>query len=175
VTAVVGVRFERPFGDPSWIAGIAIAVVAISGAIAIVLAIPQSIASVSDEGGKIVRAVSPPSLSLEPSRDPDANLGKPTNLRIRAPCAECGILTSIRQLERSVGTNGRDASRAGDRSGDGNGTGSAMMSDVPAGMRYEVTVRFRDGTKATFVEDRPRSLPLGGRVIVIGRSGVLVD
>jgi hypothetical protein len=55
------------------------------------------------------------------------------------------------------------------------GAGSAMTGDVPAGARYEVTVRFRDGTTATFVEDLPRSLPIGGRVIVIGRSGVPFD
>ncbi len=50
-----------------------------------------------------------------------------------------------------------------------------MSGDAAAGARYEVTVRCRDGTTATFVEDLPRSLPLGGRVIVIGRSDVPVD
>lgn len=171
----VGARFEWPFGDPSWIAGIAIGVLAIFATIALVAAIPPSIASVGDERGNIVRAGSLPPFPQEPVRDSDADMGTRTHLRNRAPCAECGILTSIRQLERSVGTDGQDASRAGDRSGDGNGAGSAMMRDAPAGARYEVTVRFRDGTTATFVEDLPRSLPLGGRVIVIGRSGVLVD
>jgi|APFre7841882724_1041349.scaffolds.fasta_scaffold68395_2 hypothetical protein len=172
---VVGARFERPFGGPSWIAGVAIATLAISSTIAIGLAIPPSIASVGDDGGKIVRAVSSPPLPEEPARGHDADTGKPTNLGGRAPCAECGVATSIRRIERSGGSDGQDASRTDDRAGDGNGTGSAMTGDVPAGARYEVTVRFRDGTTATFVEDLPRSLPLGGRVIVIGRSGVPVD
>src|SRR5512139_3023600 len=96
----VGARFEWPVGGPSWNAGIAIAVLAILATIAIVAAIPPSIASVGDERGKIVRAVSLPPLPQEPARDSDADIGKRTNLRGRAPCAECGILTSIRQLER---------------------------------------------------------------------------
>ena len=104
VTTVVGVRFERFFGNPSWIAGVAIAVVAISGTIAIVLAVRPSIASVGDEGGKIVRAESSPPLPQEPARDPDADTGKPTNVLDRTPCAECGVVTSIRRIERSGGS-----------------------------------------------------------------------
>jgi len=172
---VFGARFERPYGSPSWIAGVAFAVLATSATIAIVLAIPPSIASVGDEGGTIVRALSSPPLPKEPARDHDADTGKPTNLRGRAPCDECGVVTSTRRIERSGGSDGQDASRADDRAGNGNGAGSAMTGDVPAGARYEVMVRFRDGTTATFVEDLPRSLPLGARVIVIGRSGVPVD
>ena len=171
---MVGARFERPFGDRSWIAGVTIAVLAIGGTIAIVVAIPPSIASMGDEGGKIVRAASSP-LPREPARDPDADAGKPTNLRGRSPCAGCGVVTSTRRIERSVESDGQDASRADERAGDGNGAGSATSGGVPAGARYEITVRFRDGTTAIFVEDLPRSLPPGGRVIVIGRSSVPVD
>jgi len=174
VTIVAGARFEPPFGGPAWIAGVAIAVLAIWATIAIVLAIPPSIASVGDEAGNIVRAASSP-LPREAARDPDADTGKPTNLRGRAPCAECGVVTSTRRIGRSVGSDVQDASRAAGRVGDENAAGSAMSGDALAGARYEVTVRFRDGTTATFVEDLPRSLPLGGRVIVIGRSGVPVD
>jgi len=171
---VVGARFERPFGDRSWIAGVTIAVLAIGGTIAIVVAIPPSIASMGDEGGKIVRAASSP-LPHEPARDPDADAGKPINLRGRSPCGGCGVVTSTRRIERSVESDGQDASRADERAGDGNGAGSATSGGVPAGARYEITVRFRDGTTATFVEDLPRSLPPGGRVIVIGRSGHPAD
>lgn len=83
----------------------------------------------------------------------------------------------MRRIERSVGSDGHAVSRATGRTGDGNGNGagSATSGDAAAGTRYEVTVRFRDGTTALFVEDLPRSLPLGGRVIVIGRSDVPVD
>jgi hypothetical protein len=175
VTIVSGARFERPFGGPSWIAGVAIAVLAISGTTAIVRAIPPSIASVGNDGGKIVRAVSLPPLAQEPVLDHDVATGKSTNLRSRTPCAECGVVTFMRRIERSGAAEGHDASRADNRAGDGKGAGSAMSGDVPAGARYEVTVRFRDGSTAMFVEDLPRSLPLGGRVIVIGRSGVRVD
>jgi hypothetical protein len=175
-TIVIGARFERPVGSTSWLAGVAIAVLAISGTMAIVLAIPPSIASVGDEGGKIVRAVLSPPLAREPARDHDADPGKPSKLRSRAPCAECGFVTSLRRVERAAGSDGQDASRAGDRARDVvNDAGGAMSGDAAAGARYEVTVRFRDGTTATFVEDLPRSLPLGGRVIVIGRSDVPVD
>jgi hypothetical protein len=166
-----GARFERPFGDRSWIAGVVIAVLAISGTVAIVAAITPSIASVGAEGGTIVRALSSPPLRREPAPDPDANTGKPTNLRGRTPCAECGVVTSIRRIGRPVISAGQNASRAGDRAA----AGSATSGDVPAGARYEVTVRFRDGTAAIFVEDMPRSLPPGGRVIVIGRSGHPAD
>jgi hypothetical protein len=171
---VVGAPFGRPWGDRSWITVVAIAVLAIGGTIAIVVAIPPSIASVGDEGGKIVRAASSPP-PREPARDPDADAGKPTNLRGRSPCAGCGVVTSTRRIERSVESDGQDASRADERAGDGNGAGSATSGGVPAGARYEITVRFRDGTTATFVEDLPRSLPPGGRVIVIGRSGHPAD
>jgi hypothetical protein len=175
VTTVVGARFEPPFGDPSWIAGIAIAVLAISGFIAIALATPASIASVGDDGGKIMRTVLSPPLPREPARDPDADAGKATSLRNRAQCDECGVVTSMRRIERAVGSDGHAVARADGRAGDGNGAGSATSGDVSAGTRYEVTVRFRDGTTALFVEDLPRSLPLGGRVIVIGRSDDPVD
>lgn len=171
---MVGARFGQPFGDRPWIAGVAIAVLAIGGTIAIVVAIPPSSASVGDEGGKIVRAASSP-LPQEPARDPDADAGKPTNLRGRSPCAECGVVTSTRRIERAVESDGQDASRADDRAGDGNRAGSATSGGVPAGARYEITVRFRDGTTAIFVEDLPRSLPPGGRVMVIGRSGRPAD
>ena len=171
---MVGARFERTFGDRSWIAGVTIAVLAIGGAIATVVAIPPSIASMGDEGGKIARATSSP-LPREPARDPDADAGKPTNLRGRSPCAGCGVVTSTRRIERSVESDGQDASRTDERARDGNGAGSATSGGVPAGARYEITVRFRDGTTATFVEDLPRSLPPGGRVIVIGRSGHPAD
>jgi hypothetical protein len=157
------------------IAGVAISVLAIAATIAIVFAIPTSIASVADDSGKIVRAVSSPPHPEEPARDPDAVAGKSTDLRGRVPCVECGVVTSTRRIARSGGFDGQDASHADDRARHGNGAGSAMTGDVPAGARYEITVRFRDGTTATFAEDRPRSLPLGGRVIVIGRSGVPVD
>lgn len=171
---MVRAHFERPIGGPSGTIGVAIAVVAIGGTIAIVVAIPPSIASMGDEGGKIARATSSP-LPREPARDPDADAGKPTNFRGRSPCAGCGVVTSTRRIERSVEPDGQDASRADDRVGVGNGAGSATSGKAPAGARYEITVRFRDGTTATFVEDLPRSLPPGGRVIVIGRSGHPAD
>ncbi len=172
---MVGVRFERPFGDRPWITGVAIAVLAIGGIMAIVVAIPPSSASVGDEGGKLVHAALSPLLPQQSARDPDADMDKPTNLRSRAACAECGVVTSTRRIEGSVVSGGQDASRADDRAGVGNGAGSATSGGVPAGARYEITVRFRDGTTALFVEDLPRSLPPGGRVIVIGRSGHPAD
>ena len=175
VTKVMGTRFERPFGGPSWIAGFVIAVLALSGTMAIVLAVRPSVASVGDEGEKIVGAVLAHPLPSEQARDRDADTGKGTNLLNRAPCAECGVVTSTRRIERSVASDAQDASLAAGRAGHGNGAGSAMSGEVLAGARYEVTVRFRDGTTTTFVEDLPRSLPLGARVIVVGRSGVPVD
>jgi hypothetical protein len=124
-----------------------------------------------------MRTVLSPPLPREPARDPDADAARATSLRNRAQCAECGVVTSMRRIERSIGSEGHAVSRAPGRTGDGNGNGvgSATSGDAAAGTRYEVTVRFRDGTTALFVEDLPRSLPLGGRVIVIGRSDVPVD
>ena len=172
---MVGAPFGRPCGDRSWITVVAIAVLAIGGIIAIVVAIPPSIASVGDEGGKVVRAAPSPPLPQAPARDADADAAKPTNLRGRSPCAECGVVTSTRRIEHPVESDGQDASRTDDRAGVGNGAGSATSGGVPAGARYEITVRLRDGTTALFVEDLPRSLPPGGRVIVIGRSGHPAD
>jgi hypothetical protein len=52
----------------------------------------------------------------------------------------------------------------------GETSGGAAAPDVLPGKRYEITIRYRDGSAAVFNEASPRTWRLGARVIVIGRA-----
>jgi hypothetical protein len=52
----------------------------------------------------------------------------------------------------------------------GGASGSAIAAHAITGNGYAITVRFRDGSTTVLNEASPRTLPLGSRVMVIGRS-----
>jgi hypothetical protein len=71
------------------------------------------------------------------------------NGRNRPRCPECGVIAAIRQIGPSHG---------------------AIAANAVTGMRYEITIRFRDGSTTVFNEASFRNWRAGDRVIVIGGS-----
>ena len=167
-------RFERPFRDPMWIMGVASAALTASGAFAIVLAIPPSIASVGQAGGATVGPVSIAPVAAEGTQGREALTTAAvaptsTDRPRRMSCSECGVVASVRRVDRQVQADGND--NAGGATGpavDAGAGASEGPGATESGTSYEVTVRFRDGSTATFVELRLPNVRPGGRVIVIG-------
>jgi hypothetical protein len=52
----------------------------------------------------------------------------------------------------------------------GGASGVAIAANAITGKGYEITVRFRDGSRTVLNEASPRTWPLGSRAMVIGRS-----
>ena len=125
-----------------WVAGFFI-LLATSGIVAVVRAIPASYASIPDESAPSQNAAVPSGLE-------DAYVNGP---RSRAWCPECGFVESIRHIESPGGASG-----------------SAIVASAGTGKDYQITVRFRDGSTTVFNEATPRTWRLGSRVIVIGGS-----
>lgn len=165
-------HFTTPARLPMWIAGIFISLIAALGIAATLRWIPASYANIPDEGAQSERGAARSGTEDAHAKDPQANLGQArATSRNRAGCDECGVVESMRQVKR-----------AGDVGGP-NTVVAAVGGDVPrrepdraiaatsrAEMRYEFTVRFRDGSNKVFNDTSPRAWPLGSRVIVIGRS-----
>jgi len=77
-------------------------------------------------------------------------------------CPECGVIESVREI---VPADGVDTERRAASS-------STTVRSLPAtddqrSTRYEVTVRFRDGTTTMFDVAKPHTWRLGSRVNVI--------
>lgn len=164
-------RFERPLRDPMCIMGLASAALTASGAFAIVLAIPPSIASVGQAGGA---TVGPVPVAAEGTQGREALTTAAvaptsTDRPRRMSCSECGVVASVRRVDRQVQADGNDnAGGATAPAVDGGAGASEGPGATESGTSYEVTVRFRDGSTATFVELRLPNVRPGGRVIVIG-------
>jgi hypothetical protein len=134
---------ERSACMPMCIAGLSFCMLAVLGIVAVARSIPASYAGMPDGGAR-------PTYGSIAGGSLDAS--GPASRRRRA-CPECGIIESIRRIERY-----------GDVAGDA-GSGRTM-----AEKDFEITVRFRDGRTAVFNEATPRSWRSGGRVIVIAGS-----
>ena len=175
--------FERPARIPLWIAGISTCLLVAAGLAAIARAIPSSYASIPD-GGAPSKYGAPPGGSEDAQTQLAAEQAT-TNRRKRAPCPGCGVIASMRQIERSGGVGGKrtgDAKVAGRVSGaasdatssgasgvaSGGVSGSASAADAVSAKSYEITVRFPDGSTTVFDEATPRAWRPGSRVIVIG-------
>ena len=158
---------------PLWIAGISICVLAVSGIGAIVRSIPASYANIPNEDAPLKRGAAPNGskdgrginqLALAETRNT-------INRRNRASCRACGVVESMRKIERPGDVGGQytaDIKRA--RSLTGGASGSAIAANATTGKGYEITVRFRDGSTTVLNEASPRTWPSGSRVMVIGRS-----
>ena len=95
------------------------------------------------------------------------------NRRNRARCPTCGVVESMRKIECQSDVGGQyiaDIKVA--RGVTGGASGSAIAANAVTGTRYEITVRFRDGSTTVFNEANARTWQLGSRVMVIGRSSV---
>jgi hypothetical protein len=166
--------FERRARGPMWIAGISICVLAASGIVTIVRSIPASYAGIPDEGAPSTRGAAP-TLSENARVDvPQARLAiarDTINRRNRVRCPDCGVVESMRKIERSrdVGTQDSSNLRVA-RSVSKGVSGGAIAANAITEKNYEITVRFRDGSTTVFNEANARTWQLGSRVIVIGRS-----
>jgi hypothetical protein len=149
-------HFERSPRGPMWVAGIFICLLASSGIVAVVRAIPASYASIPDE-----RAPSQDAAVPRGVEDADVN-----GSRSRARCPECGFVESIRHIESSGNVGAAEGVPGG-------APGSAIAASAVTRKNYEITVRFRDGSTTVFNEATPRTWRLGSRVIVIGGSNAL--
>jgi hypothetical protein len=166
-------HFERPAHVPLWIAGIAICVLVASGIGAIVRSIPASYASIPNEDAPLKRGAAPSRYEEGPAIDtqPLAEARDTINRRNRVRCPACGVVESMRKIERQGDVGGRytaDIKVAGGVTGGASGT--AIAANTITGKGYEITVRFRDGSTTVLDEASPRTWPLGSRVMVIGRS-----
>ena len=95
------------------------------------------------------------------------------NRRTRVRCRDCGVVESIRQIERSSDVGRQDTVAVKIAGGAGGGaSGSASTARAIAQSDYEITVRFRDGSTTVINEANAGMWQLGNRVIVIGRSKV---
>jgi len=168
-------RFEGQAGVSVWIAGIFICLLVVSSTMAIVRSIPASYANTSDEG-----TPSNGGATSRGSDDAHANSSQTNSTvaqdtirgRIRASCAECGVIESMRQIERFDDVGKRNtviaaveeevAGREPDRA-----IGRAIGAKSRSITLYEFTVRFRDGSNKVFNDTSPRAWPLSSRVIVI--------
>jgi hypothetical protein len=151
------------------IAGICIGLFAASGVVAIVRSIPASYSDVPDAHAPAKhRAVAsvPTDVYLKDSRPELAGAQATINRQDRASCPECGVVESVRQIERSVGVGRQDTL---DVKVAARGSGGVIASSALGGKSYEVTIRFRDGSTMVLNEVGPRTWRLGTRVIVIGR------
>jgi hypothetical protein len=146
------------------IAGISICLLAASGVVAIVRSIPVSNASVPDE-----RA---PSKHRAVASVPGDVAETQATINRRASCPECGVVVSVRQIERSGGVDRQDTL---DVKVAARGPGGAIASSALGGKSHEVTIRFRDGATIVLNEAGPRTWGLGTRVMVIGRSSASND
>jgi outer membrane lipoprotein SlyB len=156
-----------------WIAGVSICVLAASGIVAIVRAIPASYASIPDERGSSKQGAAGgfEDAQADGQQARPAEARETINRRNRARCRDCGVVESIRQIERS-GDVGRADTVAVKIAGGaaGGASGSAIAARAITERDYEITVRFRDGSTTVINEASARTWQLGNRVIVIGRS-----
>jgi len=162
---------------PLWIAGISICLLAASGVVLIVHSIPASYANVPDEPAtskhQAVAGVTADAYSYSNGSQAElAGARASINRQNRASCPECGVVDSVRQLERS-GIVGHQATL--DAKVAGRVPAGAIASITTAGKSQEMTIRFRDGSTMVMSEAARRTWPKGTRVIVIGRSSASND
>lgn len=146
-----------------WIAGVCLCLLAALGIVAIARTTPASYANIPREDAR--------------TEDPQAlvTLEPPTvNRPSRAPCPECGVIESMRQIERSS-----DSGREGvvdvkvARGIPNTLSGGPITANTVTGKSYEFTVRFRDGSTTVFSDVGPRAWRVGSRVMVIRRPNTV--
>jgi len=81
--------------------------------------------------------------------------------RARPRCPECGVIVSVRQIERRTEDNGPGAA-----AGAAPGNGDELQ--VTTNWTYEITVRMSDGSSRVVEDANPAEWRTGERLIVIG-------
>ena len=162
--------FKLSARPPVWIAGISVCLLAASGVLAILRSIPVSYAGIPDKGTASEQAAPADAATDARANDPQSplSLTPPTiNRRSGASCSECGVVASIREIERSEVLGRQDAMEVKVA---GRISGGAIVANPTTSRSYEITVRFRDGSTTVFNEASSRTWRLGARVIMLGRS-----
>ena len=97
-------HLERTARVPTWIAGASICLLAAAGIVAIVRSIPASYATIPDTGALSTHVTAPSRSDDANSKDTLAYLAPAVttiNRRSRAGCRECGVIESMRRIERA--------------------------------------------------------------------------
>jgi hypothetical protein len=155
-------QLRLPARLPMWLVAASSCLLAASVTVAIMRSIPASYASVPDENITAEDAATgrPADARFIDAKPQVAGARATINRRNRPPCPDCGVVESVRAIERPD-VAGRQDTLDVDVAGHVRTT---------AGKSYEITVRFRDGSTKVFDEAGARTWRMGSRVIVIGRS-----
>lgn len=161
----------------TWIAVIAICLLAGSSLVAIARVIGMSYAS-APGGGTSSRQGAAPDESVGGFADPQSvseSAQTPSSRGSRVTCRECGVIESIVPIERHGDVGGSERAHVKNA---GRDSGRARPNAAAAGgaeARYDVTVRLRDGSTIVLSEATPRSWRVGSRVIAIAGAGTSID
>lgn len=161
----------------TWIAVIAICLLAGSSLVAIARVIAMSYASAPGEGITSRQGAAPDESVGGFAADPQSvseSAQTPSSRRSRATCRECGVIESIVPIERYGGVGGAERAHVKNAVRD-SGRAPANAAAGGTGVRYDVTVRFRDGSTILLSEATPRSWRTGSRVIAIAGARTSTD
>lgn len=150
---------KRPAHTPLWVAGLSVCMLATYAAIG--GSIPASSADTPVTGAP---SKQPVSARTADSATPLGVAQASGNRRNGSACPDCGVIESIRQIERAKDDGGHATTA---KLGMGPASDRTVAS---AATSYQFTVRFRDGSTSIFSESNPRTWRLGSRVVVIGHS-----
>lgn len=148
------------------IGGVAVILLGISGTSAVMAWLPTS----TDVAGVVFARDTLPTPPARPD-GPQAQISSARgegDASDRARCPECGVVASTREIEQ-LGT-GVDLHIAG-------GSTRSDRSEMPgkSTMRYEVTIRMKDGTSRVFVDANPSNWRPGERVTLIEGASLSND
>jgi hypothetical protein len=142
-----------------WSAGILTCLVGASGVAVMVRApTPDAAVSATDDSSSDIAssAILPPSVRI-------AKAGA-----ARAPCTECGTITSIREVASAAAMARREISEARRDHGIMVAPSTRALAAAEAGTQvYEITIRFRDGRTSVFTEPGPPTWRVGSRIVLI--------
>jgi hypothetical protein len=156
-------------------------VVGIAVALLVAAGIVATLRSIGVSDARTTTADAPAAYGSDPKGAEKAHAKPPPTQAIIAPnipshrnrssCRECGVVESIRQIERSgtAGAMGTGDTRV-DRGNARGASGGTVSTKATSGPAYEITVRFRDGSSTAFDQASPQPWSLGSLVIVVGRS-----
>ncbi len=169
---------DQPARLQTWIAVIAICLLAGSSLVAIVRVIAMSYASGPGGGASSRQGAAPGEAAGAFATDPQSfrEVAQTSNTRrSRATCRECGVIWSIVPVERHGDVGGTERAHVKNTgSASGQASGSAVAADGTVGS-YDITVRFRDGSTVVLSEATPRSWRMGSRVIAIAGASTSID
>ncbi len=169
-----------------WIAGIAVTVFSVAGIAAIMGWIPTSTSSPGESIAVTKQQTSPAKTANERAHTAPAQVAG--NASIKAKCAECGVIESVREINtKGEGTGIGAVGGAvvggvlGHQVGGGRGqdiatvvgavggavAGNEVEKRVKSSKSYDITVRFEDGSSRVINEANAPSWRTGDRVKVV--------